>query len=585
VRADQPSLLTNSITTFTFDALNRLETVADAGGTNRYTYDPANNVAIIQLANGTSRTNFYDALNRVTNIFHAGPTGVFASFRYNLAPTGNRRSVQDLTGRTVAWDYDALNRLTRETVTSDPAGQNYAASYVYDAVGNRLYFTNSLEGVTAYQYDDNDQLLTETLAGLVTRYTYDDNGNTLSRSNATESAEYAWTAENRLSAASISNSQLSTLKLLNYQYDDDGIRMGASVTEAGNTTATAYLIDANRPFAQVIEELETRNSEPGTAVLYTYGHGLLSQNRAGVRSYYHADHLGSTRALTGQTGSPTDRYNFDAYGRTLRQTGPTANDYLFAGEQRDKQLGLDYLRARYLNVGFGRFYGRDRQKGQLRTPASLHRYAYAHNNPISYTDPSGNRTLVEVATTVALVGALHQLSASAVLTPLGDPTKPTVRWDATFVQATVDIGKYYGAGGGLMYATSEPLTMKNGSCKQYDGIWIIASGGISLGLEYGQILDDFDFGASEATLYVPSFFMKSENTARAGFSGFVVLGSLDIGYGASLGASLYQIGFGWGYGYNLFGLPESGSLLALLHGEWVIVDVQSAFGPLLTVDF
>jgi hypothetical protein len=25
--------------------------------------------------------------------------------------------------------------------------------------------------------------------------------------------------------------------------------------------------------------------------------------------------------------------------------------------------------------------------------------------------------------------------------------------------------------------------------------------------------------------------------------------------------------------------------LALLHGEWVIVDVQSAFGPLLTVDF
>jgi hypothetical protein len=27
------------------------------------------------------------------------------------------------------------------------------------------------------------------------------------------------------------------------------------------------------------------------------------------------------------------------------------------------------------------------------------------------------------------------------------------------------------------------------------------------------------------------------------------------------------------------------SIAALLHGEWVIVDVQSAFGPLLTVDF
>jgi hypothetical protein len=33
--------------------------------------------------------------------------------------------------------------------------------------------------------------------------------------------------------------------------------------------------------------------------------------------------------------------------------------YLFAGEQRDRNLGLDYLRARYLSFNAGRFYGRD----------------------------------------------------------------------------------------------------------------------------------------------------------------------------------------------------------------------------------
>jgi RHS repeat-associated protein len=387
--------------------------VADTGGTNRYTYDPANNVVIVQLANGTWRTNFYDALNRVTDIFHAAPTGVFSSFRYTLGPAGNRVSVQEETGRQVRYDYDSLYCLTRETVTGDPGSQNFTGAYVYDSVGNRLYFTNSLEGTTAYAYDDNDQLLTESLAGLVTRYSYDDNGNTLSRSNATGSASYAWNAENRLVAATVTGTN-GVSRQLAYAYDDDGIRMAAGVTESGNTTVTTYLVDANRPFAQVLEEWISLNSQPSTLnVSYSYGHQLLSQNRAGIHSYYHADHLGSTRSLTGQTGSPTDRYAFDAYGRTIGQTGPTANDYLFAGEQRDKQLDLDYLRARYLNVAAGRFYGRDSFDGGGKNPLSLNRYSYVKSNPINSLDPSGNIGIeIAIALSAYAVVALFEPSES-----------------------------------------------------------------------------------------------------------------------------------------------------------------------------
>ena len=87
---------TNSTTRFTFDALNRLETVTDPdGGVARYTYDPANNVQRVALPNGTFRTNAYDALNRVTSIAHVAPTGVFSSFRYTLGPTGHRLAVQE----------------------------------------------------------------------------------------------------------------------------------------------------------------------------------------------------------------------------------------------------------------------------------------------------------------------------------------------------------------------------------------------------------------------------------------------------------------------------------------------------------
>src|SRR4029453_3337740 len=114
----------------------------------------------------------------------------------------------------------------------------------------------------------------------------------------------------------------------------------------------------------------------------------------------HADGLGSTRALTGQSGSPTDHYHFDAYGRSLAQSGPTDNAYLYAGEQRDRNLGLDYLRERYLNFNAGRFYGRDAFGGFQRMPQSFNGFSYALNNPVANMDPSGNFTLGEAVATV-----------------------------------------------------------------------------------------------------------------------------------------------------------------------------------------
>jgi hypothetical protein len=56
---------------------------------------------------------------------------------------------------------------------------------------------------------------------------------------------------------------------------------------------------------------------------YVYGNSVISQTRRGVPSYYLVDGLGSTRALTDATGRFTDRYIYDAFGRTISQTGST----------------------------------------------------------------------------------------------------------------------------------------------------------------------------------------------------------------------------------------------------------------------
>ena len=48
----------------------------------------------------------------------------------------------------------------------------------------------------------------------------------------------------------------------------------------------------------------------------------------------------------------------------------------YRGEQYDPDLGLYYLRARYMNPVTGRFMSRDPEEGTPLIPATLHKYLY-----------------------------------------------------------------------------------------------------------------------------------------------------------------------------------------------------------------
>jgi len=99
---------------------------------------------------------------------------------------------------------------------------------------------------------------------------------------------------------------------------------------------------------------------------------------------------GSVRQLTNQSGAITDTYTYDAFGNLINRTGTTPNDYLYAGEQFDANLGFYYLRARYMNPSNGRFHSMDSFEGVRKEPSTLHKYLYANGNPITNIDPSGN---------------------------------------------------------------------------------------------------------------------------------------------------------------------------------------------------
>jgi YD repeat-containing protein len=179
-------------------------------------------------------------------------------------------------------------RLIEENIM-DPAIGEQTIAYAYDPAGNRLTKTDSA-GTINYTYDANDRLITESGPAGSFTYSYDANGNTIAKTDSGESIVYAYDFENRLINIESPTSNIG------YAYDADGIRVSQTVNGSG----TAFTVDKNRDYAQVLEERDTLGS---LTVQYTYGDDLISQNRGGAESYCHYDGLGSIRALTDAAGT------------------------------------------------------------------------------------------------------------------------------------------------------------------------------------------------------------------------------------------------------------------------------------------
>jgi RHS repeat-associated protein len=119
---------------------------------------------------------------------------------------------------------------------------------------------------------------------------------------------------------------------------------------------------------------------------YIYGPGgqILEQVQGTNAYYYHADQLGSVRALTDQSKAVVATYTYDAYGQHTASTGSAPNPFRYAGQYRDAESGLYYLRARYYDPATQQFLTVDPALA-----ATEQAYAYAAGSPLNATDPSG----------------------------------------------------------------------------------------------------------------------------------------------------------------------------------------------------
>ena len=103
------------------------------------------------------------------------------------------------------------------------------------------------------------------------------------------------------------------------------------------------------------------------------------------------DHLGTVRAVVDAVGAIVNQTTYDSFGQVLVETNSLFGDrYKFTG--RELNSGSDYYyRARTYNARSGRFGALDSIRFRGGT-ANL--YSYTLNSPASFTDPTGNFSVV-----------------------------------------------------------------------------------------------------------------------------------------------------------------------------------------------
>jgi len=118
----------------------------------------------------------------------------------------------------------------------------------------------------------------------------------------------------------------------------------------------------------------------------------------GATFFIHADWLGTERACTNIAGTVCETISSLPFGdgQTISDScGDSAGDVSplhFTGNERDSESGLDNFGARYDSSSIGRFMSPDPlyiELHRLVDPQRLNLYAYARNNPITLTDPTG----------------------------------------------------------------------------------------------------------------------------------------------------------------------------------------------------
>lgn len=361
--------------TYAYNSLDQLSSVTYPNSlTVSYQYDGngyrnkvmSGNTTLWQISsyNGTSTVSLLgSSLTSTVTRNNTGITGInmkkgsttLSNLTFvNNGSTGNLTSRSGMLSSTETFTYDALDRLTGVTV-----GGTTSMSVSYAANGN----ISSKTGIGTYTYGSSHPHAVAQVAntsGLVPTATQTILYNGFGKIETIEDNGYN----------------------MEFTYGPDQQRWKTVLTTSGTTTRTTLYAN---DYERVTEGGVTRH-------FYFLDGGAVYVKQSGQSDkvyYICADNLGSILKLVDTTGASVFEATYDAWGKQTVTKNTIGFHRGYTGHEMMPEFGLINMNGRLYDPVLGRFLSPDNYVQLPDFSQSFNRYSYCLNNPLKYTDPSG----------------------------------------------------------------------------------------------------------------------------------------------------------------------------------------------------
>jgi RHS repeat-associated protein len=401
----------NVTTTYEYDSRLRLTKETTGNQSIAYEYDNLNHLTKkIYTIDGTSLTYSY-VYNNGQMVSQTFPDGMKEDYTYDSY--GNLATIK-IGGQRV-WELNSYNGTQRTaylgtapliltknystkgllTGTSVKKGSTtlHSFGYTFDGATGNLTQRTGMNGTESFKYDQFDRLTTGTsyaLSGNISSktgigsYTYDANkkhavvqvANTNNLIQGTASVTY--NAFNKVATV------VQGTNTLTITYGPDHQRTKTVLVNGSNTTTTLYADNYEQRTANGVTTTYHYVASPdGLAAVY-----VKSGNTA-TAYYIETDHLGSIIRAYDYIGNTKFSAAYDAWGNQTVSTNAIGLTRGYTGHEHWNQFGLIDMNGRFYDPLLGRFLSPDPYVQAPENPQNYNRYAYCLNNPLKYTDPSG----------------------------------------------------------------------------------------------------------------------------------------------------------------------------------------------------
>lgn len=445
IRSESDTLVTTYTYGTTGHGHNRLVSMQTGGMTEEYTYDAYGRVIFqkrtFPCGMQTGQSYLYNSLGQLSGRIY--PSNLSLTYTYD----DNGQLDGIWAGNTHLWYIVSYNGSTKVenfgniniTTCINQAGQLtgryvrhngqtarlHEMAFTWDGTrGNMLSRTGVAgAGITeTFSYDTLDRLTGVCTGGVTTdTLTYSNNGNIISRTGL---GNYSYQGGKPHAVSGVENTGYmiaSSSQEIRYnplgkadllregqyaellRYGPDAQRWVTTDSINGQLSATTYYHG----------DFEMRSTSNGGMRKYHYlGNGLLCVIPEDNQPRYYCmmtDDLGSVVHIINGEGTSEFDASYDAWGRQTVSANGIGFFRGYGGHEMLPQFRLVNMDGRMYDYVLGRFLSPDNYVQEPENSQNFNRYSYCLNNPLKYTDPTGEWIHIAIG---ALIGGCANLIAN-----------------------------------------------------------------------------------------------------------------------------------------------------------------------------